>query len=225
MEKEYIVKILETNYVTHDVKRFLVGRPKNFKFVPGQATYLSINLPEWKDAKRPFTFCSLNDDENLEFVIKIYKEKKGVTEKLAELKVGDELIIREPFGTIQYKGNGVFIAGGGGITPFIAILRELQRQGKLKDNTLIFSNKMEKDIILKEEFDSMISNGLKVIYTLTRERDKKYFYGRIDEDFLKKNIENFSQYFYVCGPIRFVGEIQHILQKLGADSEAIVVES
>jgi predicted ferric reductase len=43
-----------------------------------------------------------------------------------KLKHGDELIIRDVWGAIEYKGEGVFIAGGAGVTPFIAILRQLQ---------------------------------------------------------------------------------------------------
>jgi predicted ferric reductase len=49
--------------------------------------------------------------------------------KLGKLK--HELIIRDVWGAIEYKGEGVFIAGGAGVTPFIAILRQLQADDKL----------------------------------------------------------------------------------------------
>lgn len=222
---EHKIKILSTEFVTHDVRRYKTEKPKNFKFIPGQATDLAINLPEYKDQKRPFTFTSLNEDSNLEFTIKSYKERNGVTKKLLDLKKGDEFIITDPFGTIEYKGAGVFIAGGAGITPFIAILRKLRKENNLIGNTLIFSNKTEKDIILKEELDKMAEHGLNLIYTLTREKNPKYKTERINEKFLKENIKDFTQNFYVCGPIRFVGEIQHALRKLGADADSIVLET
>jgi ferredoxin-NADP reductase len=41
------------------------------------------------------------------------------------------------FGAIEYKGEGVFIAGGAGVTPFIAILRQLQAENKIANNKLI----------------------------------------------------------------------------------------
>jgi len=222
-EKEFIVRILKAEWVAHDVRRFKVEKPDGFSFTPGQATDVSINKSEWISKKNPFTFTSLASDPNLEFTIKIYKERKGVTNALGSLKIGDELIIREPFGAIHYKGPGVFIAGGAGITPFIAILRQLQKENKLEGNTLIFSNKTEKDIILKSEFDRM--KGLDVIYTLTRESNEKYEDEHIDQRFLQDHISDFTQNFYICGPIRLVGEVQHILRKLGAQSEAIVVET
>ena len=220
---EYKVKILKTKFVTHDVKCFVVQKPVGYNFIPGQATDLTINLKNYKNKRRPFTFTSSNSDQNLEFIIKIYENHNGVTKKLKDLKNKDELIITDPFGAIQYKSSGVFIAGGAGITPFIAILRQLNKENRLKECSLIFSNKTEKDIILKEEFDSM--EDLKKIYILTQEFKPEYENRRINEEFLKDHISNFKQYFYICGPITFVGEIQHILQKLGANTDSIVLES
>ena len=126
MEK-HIVKILSANYVTHNVRHFVVEKPEGFTYIPGQATDVSINKPGQEEELRPFTFTSLTDAEHLEFVIKIYKDHDGVTSKLGDLKPGDELILHEVFGAINYKGPGIFIAGGAGITPFLAILRSIQK--------------------------------------------------------------------------------------------------
>ena len=35
---EHIVKILFSEFVTHDVKRIIIEKPKGFSFVPGNAT-------------------------------------------------------------------------------------------------------------------------------------------------------------------------------------------
>ena len=223
-EEKHVVEILKVENVTHDVKRFTVSKPEGYSFTPGQATEVSLNKEGWKDKKRPFTFTSLNEALELEFTIKIYEDhENGVTREIGKLKEGEELIIRDVWGVIHYKGAGVFIAGGAGVTPFIAILRQLQKDGKLDGNTLIFSNKTQEDIILQEEFSTM--DGLRKIYTLTQEDNENYENGRIDEKFLKKYVKNWKQHFYVCGPTPLVGEIQHILQKLGAESEAIVIET
>jgi len=220
---QHTIKILKTEFVTYNTKRFITTKPENFYFVPGQATDLTINLPNYKDKKSPFTFTSLPDSPYLEFIIKTYPEHERITKKLLNINQGNEFIITDPFGTIQYKGKGIFIAGGAGITPFIAMLRNLKKQNKLEGNTLIFSNKTEKDIILKNEFDKICE--LKKIYTLTKEQNEKYEQGRINESFLKKHIKNFKQNFYICGPITFVGELTYILQKLGANPDSIIVET
>jgi ferredoxin-NADP reductase len=208
--------------VTHDVKRFTIQKPEGFKFIPGQATDVSVNTPALKNEKRPFTFTGLNDNKQLEFTIKIYNTHDGVTKELAKLKQGDELIIRDVWGAIEYRGEGVFIAGGAGVTPFIAILRQLQADNKIANNKLIFTNKTEKDIILKKEFNEIL--GKNFINTLTDEKKEGYENGRIDYTFLKEKIDNFEQHFYVCGPPQFVTAISEALTQLGAKTDTVVFE-
>ena len=222
------VKILSVEPVTHDVKRFIMEKPNGFKFVPGQATDVAINKPGWVDKTHPFTFTSLNEDPNLEFIIKgypvkEYPEHKGMTELLHKLVPGDELLIDEPWGTINYKGPGVFIAGGAGVTPFIAILRWLKKEGKIKATKLIFSNKTAKDVILEEEFRGMMDPS-DLILTLTREDIEGYESGRVDKVFLKNHIDNFSQHFYICGPKIMVASLKETLAELGAETDSVVFE-
>lgn len=148
-----IVKIISIEPVTHNVKRFKLEKPMGYSFNPGQATEVSINTPELKEERRPFTFTCLPEDDHLEFTIKIYTDHDGVTNALGNLKAGGELIVRDVWGAIEYKGPGVFLAGGAGVTPFIAILRYLYKEGIVSGNKLIFSNRTSKDIILKDEFE------------------------------------------------------------------------
>ena len=218
----YIVKILEANFITHDVKRFVVEKPLGYTFIPGQATDVCINLPEWKDKMRPFTFTGLNKWNYLEFMIKIYKEYQDVTDMLGRINAGAELIIHEPFGAIQYKGPGVFIAGGAGITPFVAIFRELFKEKKLKGNRLIYSNKTSDDVIIGNELKKMLKQDF--IYTFTREGTVGFMVKRIDRDFLIEYIADFGQHFYLCGPDIFVKEISALLLGLGATPDSLVVE-
>jgi hypothetical protein len=222
-ENQHIVRILMTEFVTHDVMRFIVEKPDNYEFTPGQATLVSINKPGQKNEKRPFTFTSLNNDEVLEFTIKKYPDHNGVTEKLHQLTSGDELIIEEPWGAIKYKSDGIFIAGGTGITPFIAILRQLKEEDRINGNQLFFSNKTRKDVILEKELRNTF-NSKDLIITLTRENQDNYYHGRIDKEFLEKNIQDFSQEFYVCGPPEFTKDITKHLQELGAKPDEIIIE-
>ena len=220
--EEHVVKIVSVEPVTHDVMRFTVQKPEGYTFVSGQATDVSINTPDLDNEKRPFTFTSLNDNSYLEFVIKIYDNNDGVTKELGKLKQGDELIIHDVWGAIEYKGEGVFIAGGAGITPFIAILRQLQAENKIANNKLIFTNKTENDIILKKEFNDML--GKNFINTLTDEKKEGYENRRIDYTFLKEKIDNFKQHFYVCGPPQFVTAISEALTQLGAKTDEVIFE-
>ena len=220
---ETLVKILSAEYVTHDVRRFRLEKPDGFTFTPGQATELSVNKLGWKELRNPFTFTCLTDAPYLEFTIKIYPERKGVTDQLSLLNPGDQVILREAWGAIEYKGVGYFIAGGAGITPFLAIFRDLHRKGELAGNKLFYSNKTENDIILSNELTAML--GQNAHFTISRQKDSLYDQRRIDETFLKSEISDLSKKFYVCGPDPMVKGITHILQQLGVSPETLVFES
>lgn len=219
---EHIIKIKAIEQVTHNVKRFQCEKPEGYDFAPGQATEVSINKKGWVEEKRPFTFTSLNESPYLEFTIKIYSDHPGVTNELNTLTSGDELIVRDVWGAIQYKGPGYFIAGGAGITPFIAILRQLKKENNLDGNKLFFSNKTDGDVILEAELASML--GQHVIFLITGGNSQKHQNGYINEQFLKSNIDDFSKHFYLCGPPKMVEALQDCLGKLGASPEAVVFE-
>ena len=218
----YPVRVLSTRWVTHNVRQFMVDKPKGYTFVPGQATEVSLPSDKWKNERRPFTFTGLGEWDHLEFTIKIYPDRHGVTEQLGLLKNGDEIVLHDVWGAIQYKGEGTFIAGGAGITPFIAILRQLRRDGALGNNRLIFTNKTEKDIILKDQWDEWL--GPKVQYVLSEEKAPGFVFGRIDEAWLKKNIQNFQQHFYVCGTDQMVSDVKKALENLGGKDTLVTVE-
>lgn len=220
MEK-HIVKIRHAEYVTYNVRRFTLDKPVGYTFKSGQATDVSINKPGQEEELRPFTFTCLNTDNYLEFTIKIYTDHDGVTNKLGKLNIGDELILHDVWGAINYKGPGLFIAGGAGLTPFISILRQLKKDGQLEGQTLLFANKTEDDIIIKDELDEML--GDRHIDIISEPRSGKEG-QRIDKELLSKYVDESDKYYYVCGPDEFVNDIKNDLIELGVSKEKVIVE-
>ncbi len=218
---KYIVKVLKTDYVTHNVKHFVVETPPGYTFIPGQATDVSINKPGLENELRPFTFTSYRTSDNLEFTIKIYTGHNGITEKLASINAGDELILHEVFGAIAYKGPGVFIAGGAGITPFIAILKQLKQENNLAGNTLLFANRTESDIILWEELNELLGDAF--INVLEKPLTPGTPPLRIDKQLLKAYITPNAHY-YICGPDKFTIAMVTYLQELGVAPSQIIIE-
>ena len=221
--EQYIVKIKSIEKITHDVLQIVTEKPAEYSFIPGQATEVSINNNEWKEEKRPFTFTCLPHNDYIEFTIKTYPPHKSVTNQLLQLKINDELILHEVFGDIAYKGEGVFIAGGAGVTPFISIFRHLQFTNEIGNNKLIFANKTKDDIILEEEFKNLL--GKNFINVLSDEKVDGYANGFITEDFLKTNIANFNKNFYVCGPPPMMEAIEKTLVNLRVDEKLIIKEA
>ena len=216
------VKVISVKKITHDVLKMVTEKPDQYIFSPGQAAMVSINESYWKDKKRPFTFTSLPGDNYLEFTIKTYPAHRGLTNRLLQLKKDDELILSDVFGAITYQGEGVFIAGGAGITPFISIFRDLQSKNQAGNNKLIFANKTKADIILEQEFKKIL--GSNFINILSDEKAEGYATGLITEDFLRENIAGLNSFFYLCGPPPMTEAMETLLSHFGVDTKRIIQE-
>lgn len=216
-------KIISIGHITHDVLQIFTKKPQSLSFTPGQAADISINKEGWQNEIRPFTFTSLPDDDYLQFTIKTYPAHKGVTNELLQLKKNDELIVHDVFGAIAYQNEGVFIAGGAGVTPFISILRYLKSRNEIGNNKFIFANKTSDDIILKYEFNYLL--GKNFINILSDETEGRYEHGFITKNFLKQHITDFNKNFYICGPPPMMDAMEVILSDLHVDEKWIIKEA
>lgn len=209
--------------VTHDVNRLRFDKPDGLGIEPGQAVDLALDKAGWREEKRPFTPTSLPSDGYLEFTIKSYSDHNGVTEQIGKLQPGDHVMIDEPWGAIQDEGKGWFIAGGAGVTPFIAILRQrLEEKGTLEGCELIFSNSTEADIINRHEFEHM--SGLKTFFTVTDEETASVHTGKIDKDLLCDHVKPGEGKCYVCGPDKMIDDIVLALREIGVGEDDIIIE-
>lgn len=217
-----IARIIKIENVTHNVLQITAEKPEGINYMPGQAVDVSINKEGWQNEVRPFTFTSLPQENTIQFTIKTYTDHKGVTNELRTLKPGDSLIIGDVFGDIHYKKDGIFIAGGAGVTPFIAIFRSLEKEGKIGNNKLVFANKLKADIINEEYFRKILGNNF--INVLSEENISGYEHGYITEDLIKKVASSGSEYFYLCGPPPMMSAIEQQLKNLNVQAERIVKE-
>ncbi len=208
--------------VTHDTHHLVFDRPEGFDFTPGQATHMALDRDGWRDEDRPFTMTSQPGDPMLEFIIKSYPSHNGVTQRIGMMNKGDRVLAEKPAGAISDHGPGVFIAGGAGITPFIPILRKRAKDSTLDGCDLIFANKTEDDIILRDEWNGM--TGLRVHLLVSDAADSNLQKGRIDKDYLRDTVSDFDRWFYLCGPQDMVDDVRISLKALGALADRIITE-
>ena len=220
---EYKITLKKIEHINHNVLHLVMNKPEGYTFTPGQATEVAIDADQWRDEKRPFTFTSLPDDPQLEFVIKVYPSHDGVTEQLESLEAGDSLIIGDAWGAINYKGEGSFIAGGAGITPFIAILKDLKTKNELKGNQLFFANDAKRDIIYKNKLEQWLGDNFHVM--LSQEENTSYAHGHLDKTFLKSNNLDISKPVYLCGPPPMMEALETKLFEMGLPKDLLVTEA
>ena len=116
-----------------------------------------------------------------------------------------------------------FIAGGAGITPFIAILKVLEQKGEIGNSKLIFANRKAEDIIDKKYFTNLL--GENFINVLSDENVKGCENGYITSEIIKKYVNGNSDLYYLCGPPPMMNAVNESLISLGVNENKIIKES
>ncbi len=129
-----VVEVVSNDNVTHDMRHLVVKlvEPASIKFFPGQ--YVDFAVPG-TDETRSFSMANISTLENgqLEFVIKVYPE--GLFSNFLDTRVaaGDRLDVTGPFGVFTLRDNPgadlVFVGGGAGMAPILALLRSMADRG------------------------------------------------------------------------------------------------
>lgn len=215
------IELLHSLQLTPDTKHYVFTRPEDYSFVPGQATDMAIDRDGWRDEDRPFTFTGHPNSKILSFVIKSYFDHDGVTKELWSLKPGDHVKIGDPWGAIEPKGKGIFLAGGAGITPFIPIIDQLANDGQLAGSKLIFANGTHHDIILREHFAAQ--DGLSCVFVTDDGKNADHA-GQLSGDVLDQEIADFDSRFYLCGPPKMQDAILDYLHAKGVKDDQIVMD-
>lgn len=206
---KYTEKILEHEWLAYNVVNLKVSKPAGFEYNVGDAVEIKVD----DEDPGPFTMTNLPTRDSIEFVIRIYEDHHGKTEAISKLKEGDQISFTEPFNTFKPKEKAVFLAGGTGITPFIAIMRAMHLKNTLEDCLLFFANKSRKDLFLEDELVEMMGDNYQNI--ITEDKEDPTYYGNIDEEYLKTRIDDLSRPVLVCGPPPFSEAMEKALKNIG----------
>lgn len=115
----------------------------------GQFTFVTFDPAE---GQHPFTISSAwHNDGHLSFLI---KDGGDYTKTLpSKLKVGQSCTVEGPYGRFVFNSNlprQIWVAGGIGITPFIARMQALAKQGNNKPVDLFWSVREVEDEALRQ---------------------------------------------------------------------------
>jgi ferredoxin-NADP reductase len=149
-----------------------------------------------------------------------------------ELRPGDEIEIRGPIGGYfvwDPPGGAplLLLAGGSGIVPLRAILRQRSRTGSSVPVRMLYSARSLADVIYRAEL-AQLGDGVQVTYTLTREQPSGWTgYGRrVDQQMIADVAWPVARapLAYVCGPTNFVEAVAADLVALGYPALTVKTE-
>lgn len=235
--------------VSPDTFRFRFELPSSkhrLGFEIGQYVYLSARI-DGEFVKRPYTPITLDDTEGyFDLLIKIYPSGK-MGQHLSSLSLGHAVDVSGPVGNFLYRGDGLFqvravekrvsqlvlIAGGSGLTAVYQLLKKIRANEKDESNprqvTLLFANRTEEDILLRDELESWAESNpsrYRLWFTVDRTSNERWTYsrGHFDETILRNHLPPPSDQLLIClcGPTPMIDSAcRPALNQLGYSSSMI----
>lgn len=204
------------------------GRTDCAYFSAGQ--YLCVQAEiEGKHYSRPYSIVS-SPKEALSgrYAITVKAVNGGIVSNfiLDNWNVGTTVITSAPEGNFTYEplrdaGHIIGIAGGSGITPFLSLAKAIDEGSEECSLTLLYGSRTEKEILFKEELDSLQSEKIKVVYILSEEQRENYEHGYITAELIKKYAVHEPYSVFICGPQQMYRFVDMETDKLKLDEKYI----
>ena len=203
------------------------GRPL-IAWRPGQFAWLSVGQSPWSMKEHPFTISTAPDrGPEIAFSIKPLGDDSA---RLAKTKPGTVAYVDGPFGTFSVDREAdaegfVMIAGGVGITPFIANLHALQSRQDTRRIILIYAHAKLEDAPFRDELDQMSQDMVLTLVHVPEDAPDGWAgeSGRIDEALLRRHLPDHSRDWphMLCGPAPMTDAAIKALRNMGVPSRRI----
>lgn len=186
----------------------------------GQYVYLKVSA---MSEDHPFSVLAF--DENTGKLTLGYRVFGRYTKFLQDQQVGSVIRLSGPYGNFmqEIKPDAPFvcIAGGIGVTPFVA---PLMKNGV--DGWLFYANRNRAGATLSDQLKGQL--GSKYVGIFSRENDLQSDEerGYVTADLLKKHLQTPDAYqYFICGPEPMVESSKRALKQLGIASNNIHTEA
>lgn len=217
--------------LTHDIVRILIDLDQPMKFWAGQ--YADITLPGL-GVTRSYSMGNPPSEANrLEFVIKKYRGGAFSSALADQVRVGDALILRGPYGTCfrreDREGPMLLVGGGSGMAPLLSILLDQAASGETRPVRFFYGARTAKDLFNLEIFRALESAmpDFRFIPALSEPEDGDGWSGEtgLIHEVLRRHLSDIDDIedadAYACGPPAMIDAALPVLEIAGIDSDRI----
>ena len=170
------------------------------------------------------------ENKYVEIIVKDYQDGFVSSYLNHDLKENDEVIIEVGLGFFYYDEfrdhkNVMAIAGGAGITPFIAMAHDIKERNLPLNLLILYGSDNPNEIIAKKELDEIKCENIQIVDVISGNYPSyKGEKGFINREIIKKYALEDPTYF-ICGPIKMYELVKKELESLGVDIRRIRHES
>jgi len=205
----------------------------NAVFEPGQ--YMQIELPG-TDTRRAYSFSNISNSEGLmEFLIRLQPGGKFSTWLEASAEVGEMLRLFGPQGefTLNRGSNAPrrFVAGGTGVAPMFAMLRQMAVSQDQNESRLYFGVNREGELFAQEELEALQTEMPNLTVEVCVWKPDAGWHGFIGSpaDALRRDLaedikQGLEPEVYLCGPPGLVDATESVAREAGLSQQQIFCE-
>jgi ferredoxin-NADP reductase len=230
-----ILRLASITPQTSDAKtlRFIVTEGRKLTARPGQFLTFSF-LFDGKKVIRSYSICSSPARSGyIEITTKRVRQGCASVFLNDRASVGMTVEANGPFGRFCFDENKhrnvVLLAAGSGITPMMAMLRQMDDLCLETNATLLYCVRTQSDILFHSELQQLQSRLKDFRHHVLLSQPHAEWpgpRGHVSAEFIQGTVRNIaSQDFFICGPSSFMDASRTILIGLGVSPGRIMQES
>ncbi|RJE87057.1 FAD-dependent oxidoreductase [Paenibacillus sp. 1011MAR3C5] len=210
MFKKRELALIASNKEADGVYTFLFEKDKDLNWQPGQYGLFTITHKKVKNPTKPFSIASAPAENAIRLTMRISDAPSEFKQAMLELKPGMTVKMSGPVGAFSLQDNSpsLLIAGGIGITPIRAIVKQIESEGNRNGRHIqLLYLDSQKSFPYREELD-VIADRASIRITYLDSRD-----GLNAEIVKFAGAHKDSGKYFVAGPKGMVDSIADYLQK------------
>ncbi|HEY7023212.1 MAG TPA: ferredoxin reductase [Ktedonobacterales bacterium] len=227
--------VLELIDETPRVRSLVLDAPNWQMYSAGQHLDVRLTAEDGYQTERSYSVASAPASPHVTITVERLDDGEVSPYLTEELRAGDQLELRGPIGgwfTWRPSDGGplLLVAGGSGIAPLMAMIRQKAALRSPVPVRLLYSSRAYEEIIFRKELDQLVAaeSELTVAHTLTRSQPESWtgYSRRIDRAMLEEFAWAAEEHplTFVCGPTPLVESVATICVEMGYAPERVKTE-
>ncbi len=228
--RDATTEVVEIRQLTHDIRGLTLAlrSPDRMPFAAGQ--YVDVNIPG-TDEHRAFSMANTPAvDDRLELIIRLYPGGRFSSLLEGELKPGDHLKVKGPYGTCTLRTSSdrdlILVGGGAGMAPLWSLLNSVAQSGSKRKVTYYYGARGRRDLFFLDELRELEARmpSFHSVLALSEPADGDAWDGETGfiSDVLERTESDLARHdAYVCGPPPMVDAAFASLERRGVPPDRI----
>lgn len=227
--QQFQAEVTHITQLTHDIRglQLRLVEPAAIKFKAGQ--YLDLLVPSTNEWRSYSMANPPSRPHEIELMIKLMPGGLFSDYVEATLKPGDALSLQGPYGNFHLRDTqreAIFIAGGSGMAPLLALLRDMAEKNDTRTVTYFYGARTQRDLFQLEELHGLEQRlaNFHFIPALSEPAADDVWdgeHGLITEVVKRFVSSGAGKEAYMCGPTAMIDAAIVTLTRLGVQETAI----